>query len=102
MKINVYVSIERAWIRMVLVSFNSNGIEIYISISSLKEEQEKGVQIKKEEKSINLGKAQLLMDISHTENSLIGIKILLSTPLSEEAVNTVRKIAKETSEIKIS
>jgi hypothetical protein len=88
---------------MVLVSFNSNGIEIYISISSLKEEQEKGVQIKKEEeKSINLGKAQLLMDISHTENSLIGIKILLSTPLSEEAVNTVRKTAKETSEIKIS
>jgi hypothetical protein len=74
-------------------------MEIYISISSLKEE---GVQIKKEEKSINLGKAQLLMDISDTENSLIGIKILLSTPLSEEAINAVRKTTKEKSEIKIS
>jgi hypothetical protein len=84
---------------MVLVSFNSNNMEIYISISSLKEE---GVQIKKEEKSINLGKAQLLMDISDTENSLIGIKILLSTPLSEEVINAVRKTTKEKSEIKIS
>jgi hypothetical protein len=78
---------------MVLVSFNSNRMEIYISISSIKEE---------EEKSINLGKAQLLMDISHTQNSLIGIKILISTPLSEEAINALRKTAKETSEIKIS
>ena len=43
---------------MVLVSFNSNSMEIYISISPLKEE-DKGVQIKKEEKSINLDKAQL-------------------------------------------
>jgi guanyl-specific ribonuclease Sa len=68
-------------------------MEIYISISSIKEE---------EEKSINLGKAQLLMDISHTQNSLIGIKILISTPLSEEAINALRKTAKETSEIKIS
>ena len=86
---------------MVLVSFNSNSMEIYISISPLKEE-DKGVQIKKEEKSINLGKAQLLMDISHTENSLMGIKILLSTPLSDEAMNTIRKTAKEKLEIKIS
>ena len=70
--------VERAWIRMVLVSFNSNRMEIYISISSLKEE-DKEVQIKdeEEEKSVNLGKEQLLMDISHTENSLMGIKILL-------------------------
>jgi len=42
------------------------------------------------------------MDISHTENSLMGIKILLSTPLSEEAMNIVRKTPKEKSEIKIS
>jgi hypothetical protein len=78
-------------------------MEIYISISSLKEE-DKEVQIKEEEeeKSVNLGKAQLLMDISHTENSLIGIKILLSTPLSEETMNTIRKTAKEKLEIKIS
>jgi hypothetical protein len=78
-------------------------MEIYISISSLKEE-DKEVQIKEEEeeKSVNLGKAQLLMDISHTENSLMGIKILLSTPLSEETMNTIRKTAKEKLEIKIS
>jgi hypothetical protein len=75
-------------------------MEIYISTSSIKEV--KGVQIKKEEKSINLGKAQIFMDISNTKNSLIGIKILISTPLSEEAMNTVRKTAKEKSEIKIS
>ena len=42
------------------------------------------------------------MDISNTENSLIGIKILLSTPVSEETFNVVRKTAKENSEIKIS
>jgi len=42
------------------------------------------------------------MDISHTENSLMGIKILLSTPLSEETMNTIRKTAKEKLEIKIS
>jgi hypothetical protein len=77
---------------MVLVSFNSNRMEIYISISPIKEE----------EKSINLGKAQLLMDFSHTQNSLMGIKILIATPLSEEIMNAVRKTAKEKSEIKIS
>ena len=66
-------------------------MEIYISISSITEE----------EKSINLGKGQIFIDISNTENSL-GIKVLILTPLSEEGVNAVRKIAKETSEIKIS
>jgi hypothetical protein len=92
---------------MALVSFNSNRMEIYISISSIKgeEEKDKGVQTKKEEeeeKSINLGKAQIFMDISNTQNSLIGIKILISTPLSEEAMNAVIKTAKETSDIKVS
>lgn len=89
---------------MALVSFNSNRMEIYISISSIKgEEKDKGVQTEEEEeKSINLGKAQIFMDISNTQNSLIGIKILISTPLSEEAMNAVIKTAKETSDIKIS
>jgi len=41
------------------------------------------------------------MDILHTENSLMGIEILLPTPLSEESMNVVRKTAKE-KEIKIS
>lgn len=50
---------------MALVSFNSNRMEIYVSISSIKreEEKDKGVQTKEEEKSINLGKAQIFMDI---------------------------------------
>jgi hypothetical protein len=91
---------------MALVSFNSNRMEIYISISSIKgEEKDKGVQTEEEEeeeKSINLGKAQIFMDISNTQNSLIGIKILISTPLSEEAMNAVIKTAKETSDIKVS
>ena len=89
---------------MALVSFNSNRMEIYISISSIKgEEKDKGVQTEEEEeKSINLGKAQIFMDISNTQNSLIGIKILISTPLSEETMNAVIKTAKETSDIKIS
>jgi hypothetical protein len=90
---------------MALVSFNSNRMEIYVSISSIKgEEKDKGVQTEEEEeeKSINLGKAQIFMDISNTQNSLIGIKILISTPLSEEAMNAVIKTAKETSDIKVS
>jgi hypothetical protein len=57
-------------------------MEIYISPSSIKEE-DKGVQIKKEEKSINLGKAQIFMKVSNTENSLMGIKILILILLSE-------------------
>jgi hypothetical protein len=36
---------------MLLVSFDSNRMEIYISISSIKEEQ-KEVQIKEEEKEV--------------------------------------------------
>lgn len=35
------------------------------------------------------------MDISHTENSLMGIKILLPTLLSEESMNAIRRTAKE-------
>jgi hypothetical protein len=79
-------------------------MEIYISISSIKEE-DKEVQIKEEEeekRNINLGRGQIFIDISNTENSLIGIKILLPTPVSEETFNVVRKTAKENSEIKIS
>ena len=89
---------------MVLVNFNSNRMEIYISISSIKEE-DKEVQIKEEEeekRNINLGRGQIFMDISNTQNSLMGIKILLPTPLSEEAFNAIRETAKENSEIKIS
>lgn len=45
--------------------------------------------------------AQILMDISQQEKgSLMAIKVLLPTPLGEEAMNVVKKLA-EKSELKI-
>jgi hypothetical protein len=41
-----------------------------------------------------------LMDISHVNDSLMAIKILLPTPLAQDAMNAVKKTA-ERSEIKI-
>ena len=41
------------------------------------------------------------MDISQEKDSLVAIKVLLPTPLGEEAMNAVNKSA-EKSEIKIS
>lgn len=64
MRGNICRECELEWI---LVSFNSNRIKIYLSIYSIKEE-DKGFRIK-EEKIINLGKAQIFMDISSSENS---------------------------------
>jgi hypothetical protein len=50
--------------------------------------------------TLNLGQAQILMDISQEKGSLAAIKVLLPTPLEEEAMNVVKKLA-EKSEIKI-
>jgi hypothetical protein len=55
----------------------------------------------KEQEILNLGQAQILMDISQEKGSLVAIKVLLPTPLGEEAMNAVKKSA-EKSEIKIS
>jgi hypothetical protein len=82
---------------MTQVNFKSNGMEIYISFPS--NEDNKEVQDKE---SINLGQAQIFMDISQKEKALRGIRILLPTPLSQEAMDTVKKLAKKLSEIKIS
>jgi hypothetical protein len=54
----------------------------------------------KEQEILNLGQAQILMDISQEKGSLAAIKILLPTPLGEEAMNAVKKSA-EKSELKI-
>ena len=55
----------------------------------------------KQKETLNLGQAQILMDISQEKGSLVAIKVLLPTPLGEEAMNAVKKLA-EKSEIKIS
>jgi hypothetical protein len=52
------------------------------------------------QETLNLGQAQILMDISPIKGSLVAIKVLLPTPLVEEAMNAVKKSA-EKSEIKI-
>lgn len=55
----------------------------------------------KQKETLNLGQAQILMDISQREkDSLMAIKVLLPTPLGEEAMNVVKKLA-EKSELKI-
>ena len=50
----------------------------------------------KEQEILNLGQVQILMDISQVKGSLVAIKVLLPTPLWEEAMNAVNN-----SEIKI-
>ena len=52
----------------------------------------------KQKETLNLGQAQILMDIS--QQDLMAIKVLLPTPLGEEAMNVVKKLA-EKSELKI-
>jgi hypothetical protein len=50
----------------------------------------------KEQEILDLGQAQILMDISQEKGSHVAIKVLLPTPLGEEAMNAVKK-----SELKI-
>ncbi len=50
----------------------------------------------KEQETLNLGQAQILMDISNVKGSLLAIKVLLPTPLTQEAMNAVKKSAEET------
>jgi hypothetical protein len=53
-----------------------------------------------EQETLNLGQAQMLMNISQEKGSPMAIKVLLPTPLGEEAMNAVKKSA-EKSELKI-
>jgi hypothetical protein len=55
----------------------------------------------KQKETLKLGQSKILMDIYQQEKgSLMAIKVLLPTPLGEEAMNVVKKLA-EKSELKI-
>ena len=43
----------------------------------------------KEQEILNLGQAQILMDISQVKTLYAAIKVLLPIPLGEEAINAV-------------
>jgi hypothetical protein len=81
--------------KMASISFNPNKMEFLISFASGEISEDK------EQEILNLGQAQILMDISQEKGSLVAIKVLLPTPLGEEAMNAVKKSA-EKSEIKFS
>ena len=81
-------------IEMASISFSPNKMEFLISFTS------GDISEDKQKETLNLGQAQILMDISQEKGSLAAIKVLLPTPLGEEAMNVVKKLA-EKSEIKI-
>jgi hypothetical protein len=86
-------------IEMASISFNPNGMEFLISFTSGDISEDVAKNNNKQE-TLNLGQTQILMDISKEKGSLVAIKILLPTPLVQEAMNAVKKSA-EKSEIKI-
>jgi hypothetical protein len=79
---------------MTSISFNPNKMEFLVSFTSGE------ISKDNEQEVLNLGQAQILMDISHVKNSLVAIRVLLPTPLSQEAMNAVKDSAQK-SEIKI-
>lgn len=79
-------------IEMASISFNPNKMEFLILFTS------GDISEDKQKETLNLGQAQILLDIS--QGSLVAIKVLLPTPLGEEAINAVKKSA-EQSELKI-
>ncbi|HEX7208969.1 MAG TPA: hypothetical protein VF233_12355 [Nitrososphaeraceae archaeon] len=78
---------------MASISFSPNKMEFLISFTS------GDISEDKQRETLNLGQAQILMDISQEKGSLATIRVLLPTPLGEEALNAVKKLA-EKSEIK--
>jgi hypothetical protein len=81
-------------IEMASISFNPNKMEFLISFIS------GDIPEDKEQETLNLGQAQILMDISQKRGSLMAIKVLLPTPLGKEAINAVKK-SEEKSELRI-
>jgi hypothetical protein len=81
-------------IEMASISFKPNNMEFLISFTSGEISEDK------EQETLNLGQAQILMEISQEKGSLVAIKVLLPTPLGEEAMNAVKKSA-EKSELEI-
>jgi hypothetical protein len=86
-------------IEMTSISFNPNRMEFLVSFTSGDISEDIAKNNNKQE-TLNLGQAQILMNISNEKGSLVAIKILLPTPLAQEAMNAVKKSA-EKSEIKI-
>jgi hypothetical protein len=60
------------------ISLNPNRMEFLISFTS------GDILEDKEQETLNLGQAQILMDISQEKGSLVVIKVLLPTPLGLE------------------
>jgi hypothetical protein len=82
-------------LEMASISFSPDKMEFLILFTS------GDISEDKQKETLNLGQAQILMDISQQEKgSLMAIKVLLPTPLGEEAMNALRKLA-EKSKIKI-
>ncbi len=80
---------------MASISFSQAKMEFLIFFTS------GDISEEKQKETLNLGHSQILMDISHQEKgSLMAIKVLLPTPLREEAMSVVKKLA-EKSELKI-
>ena len=79
---------------MASISFSPGKMEFLILFTS------GDISEDKQKETLNLGQAQILMDISQEKGSLAAIKVLLPTPLGEEAMNVVKKLA-EKSELKI-
>jgi hypothetical protein len=77
-------------IEMASISFDPNRMEFLISFTS------GYISDDKERETLNLGQAQILMDISNIKGSLLAIKVLLPTPLTQDAMNAVKKSAEET------
>jgi DNA-binding MarR family transcriptional regulator len=82
-------------IEMASISFSPDKMEFLILFTS------EDISEDKQKETLNLGQAQILMDISQQEKgSYMAIRVLLPTPLGEEAMNVVKKLA-EKSELKI-
>ncbi len=81
-------------IEMASISFSPAKMEFLILFTS------GDISEDKQKETLNLGQAQILMEISQEKGSLVAIKVLLPTPLGEEAMNAVKKSA-EKSELKI-
>jgi hypothetical protein len=79
-------------VEMASISFSPNKMEFLISFIS------GDISEDKQKETLNLGQAQILMDIS--QQDLMAIKVLLPTPIGEEAMNVVKKLA-EKSELEI-
>jgi hypothetical protein len=75
---------------MASISFNPDRMEFLISFTS------GYISDDIEQETLNLGQAQILMDISNVKGSLVAIRVLLPTPLTQEAMNAVKKSAEET------